>query len=68
MNQEKTILEWLQQAKAGGYEWADAAIANCRVKSAVVESMAKAVYWGFVWGETPEGGNFWLGIHIELSK
>ena len=73
MKQLKTILEWLEQAKKEGYEWADAAIANEQDQSIAVnfemaDSYSDAIVMGFSWNQTPQGVDFWLSVATELQE
>lgn len=66
--ESKTILEWFEQAKAEGLEWADAAIKNTKKHKAArpSESMREAVISAFVWEDSPEGYEFWSEIERDL--
>lgn len=66
----KTILEWLEEAKQHGYDWADAAIRNYDPnfsKDATARSLEDAINSAFVWEESPQGSGYWLGIVDELE-
>jgi len=65
----KTILEWLNEAKEQGYEWADAAIRNYDPKFTTRkerESLKEALYGAFNWWESPEKKEFWHGVSESL--
>ena len=66
--EEKTILQWFEQAKAEGLEWADAAIKNIEYPSWNVNSMYKALEMGFVWSDTPQGFSYWCEIAESFKK
>ena len=70
-NTTKTILEWLEQAKADGYEWADAAIENTindpsPAGHCFEESLYEALCGAFIFDETPQGEEYWQSISISL--
>ena len=65
----KTILEWLNEAKEQGYEWADAAIRNYDPKFTTRkerESIKEALYGAFSWERSPEKKEFWHGVSESL--
>ena len=68
----KTILEWLNEAKEQGYEWADAAIRNYDPKFAdfgenkQLDTLSDALDGAFDWQDNPEGEDFWVKIHMDL--
>lgn len=66
-NTTKKILEWLEQAKADGYEWADAAIENCTYANNDAQTLRAAIMYAFKWGETPQGVEFWHDIYKSLK-
>lgn len=74
MKKQKTILEWLEQAKNEGYEWADAAIKymgeantrNCQPNTR--ESSLSDAVDSVRWDETSEGFNFWESIWATLKN
>ena len=58
----KSILEWLNEAKQQGYEWADAAIRNYNSNYAIikeVETLSSALIKAFSWRKSPEGFPYW---------
>ena len=61
--EEKTVIEWLEQAKADGRDWADAAIKNTDTPDAVQRSLSKALAAAFVWKLSPEGSDYWIKVH-----
>jgi len=67
-NATKTILEWLQQAKADGYEWADAAIENAITELSDLEeiSLSEALAGAFEWGSSEQGHEYWKKIYVNL--
>lgn len=72
MKNEKTVIEWLNEAKEQGYEWADAAIENCKTYShfkgnSPAESLSKSLSQSCVWVDTPEKHSFWQAIHDDLQ-
>jgi len=77
MSNNKTVLEWLEQAKKDGYPWADAAINNAKscvsaipnIKSAPCDTIAfklSEAVGSFYWKVTSEGHDFWDEIYFEL--
>jgi len=65
MEQEsKTALEWFEEAKQKGHEWAQLAINNIS-KDWLTKyaSMSNALAWSFDWEATPEGLAFWGKLH-----
>ena len=78
--EEKTVLEWLEQAKTDGYEWADKAIYNAHntlssergcdtsipcIKGEIKGSLKNAIN-SFWWEKTEEGFEFWNEIYESL--
>ena len=58
----RTILEWLNEAKQQGYEWADAAIRNYNpdfFRKENVLSLSDALLHAFNWEATPEKDTYW---------
>lgn len=73
----KSILEWLEEAKEQGYEWADAAIKNYNYDSDKTtyphqldnpKSLAEALRGAFDWEKSPEGHKYWKKIHYGLEN
>ena len=78
---EKTVIEWLNEAKEQGYEWAQTAIdlVNNGVETSanlskdnlspleLVQSLSTAVN-SFYWKVTPQGHDFWDKIYNELLE
>ena len=65
----KTILEWLEEAKEQGYEWADAAIRNYNPDFTTIkesENLTRAVSNAFFWRDSPEGHAYWEGVSASL--
>lgn len=56
----KKIREWFQELPDGIRELA---LRN-QVNDGDEESLDGALYSGFVWGNTPEGGDFWVEVRI----
>jgi len=77
-NEEKTVIEWLNEAKEHGYEWAQAAIYNHenqfdtikngmhRNGQKIVVSLSDALLYGFEWRQSKEGFIFWDEINTNL--
>jgi hypothetical protein len=60
----KTALEWFEQAKQKGHEWAQLAIGNISGDLLIkYASMSESLTWSFDWWKTPEGGEFWDKVH-----
>jgi len=70
MKQLKTILEWLQQAKNEGYEWAESAInqIECDNPLEFVDKMSESVLSAFTWRTSIEGLEYWIDICNGLKK
>jgi len=69
--QSKTILEWFEEARAAGHEWADAAIEYChqfRTTDKEAKSLSVALYDGFAWNKTAQGVCFWAYVLDPLPK
>jgi len=70
MSNEKTVIEWLNEAKKEGHDWADSAIENCKNSRPYggdghVNSLSDAIRGGFVW---PDGQVlYWEVISNELE-
>lgn len=64
----KTILEWLNEAKEQGYDWAEVAINNYIRQWAYaspknkVNSLVRALEVAFLWSDSPEKEAFWHGV------
>ena len=66
----KTILEWLNEAKQQGYEWADAAIRNYDPNFVPINeanSLIHAIGNAFSWGSSPEKYEYWEKIQCGLA-
>ncbi len=71
MAEQKTILEWLEQAKSEGYEWADAAIERVNIDrpftgNAQAFSLSDALNGGFVWPDSEF--DFWQSLVKDLEE
>ena len=71
MNNRKTVIEWLNEAKQQGYDWADAAIENCKkdkpyTGNSVATSLSDAIGGGFVW--PAKKVSYWENIFNELEQ
>ena len=68
----KTVLEWLNEAKEQGYDWAEAAINNYIRQWAYsspknkVNSLVRSLEVAFVWSDSPEKEEFWHGVSESL--
>jgi hypothetical protein len=62
---EKTILEWFEEAKANGAEWADAAIKNTnRINlNLKAKTLSQALDSAFEWNYRDEGLFYWFSIY-----
>lgn len=61
----KTIAEYFNELPE---DIRNKAFANLEVESSeVVEDAADAIYEGFAWTKTPEGGNFWVEVYKSLK-
>ena len=66
----KPILEWLEEAKQQGYDWADAAIRNYNSNYAIikeVETLSAALIKAFSWRKSPEGFPYWTRVFEILT-
>lgn len=61
------IKQWFELAKEHGYEWADAAIENCKCPDVSASTLRAAVMLGFQWERTKQGHEFWAKIHRSLA-
>lgn len=67
--QTKTVIEWLEQAKADGYPWAQSAINQVdKDKYMQCNSLSHAVGNFAYWEETKEGRQYWDAIQYGLIK
>lgn len=64
----KTILEWLNEAKKKGYDWADAAIENNINPEVYASSLSEALESAFVWADSPEERQYWFEIDRDLRE
>lgn len=70
----KTILEWLNEAKEQGYDWAEAAIKNCIHEwsdtnppyTVEKESLIHALSSAFNWGKSPQKYAYWKVVYEKL--
>lgn len=68
-NESKTVIEWLNEAKEQGHEWADAAIENSSVEpDARRTSLSAAIHCAFIWDGTKEGTAYWRDIFYSLNE
>lgn len=71
----KTVMQHIAQAVVEGHDWAPAAMINL-VKSDVMNKyhisevpfLFRALHLGFVWGDTPEGNDYWYEIYLQLRE
>lgn len=66
----KTILEWLNEAKHQGHEWADAAIRNHDpnfFKKKNVLSLSDALLHAFNWDVAPEKDGYWESVFDSIE-
>lgn len=66
----RTILEWLNEAKQQGYEWADAAIRNYNpdfFRKENVLSLSDALLHAFNWKSTPEKDTYWESVFDSIG-
>ena len=71
LSAKRTVIEWLEWAKAQGFEWADAAIENAQKEMTVslrVGLLSKALAAGFRWRNSPQGIVRWIDIHDTLLE
>ena len=67
----KTILQWLEEAKEQGYDWADAAIRNYDPNFVTIKetnSLIDALGNAFAWGGSPEKYEYWEKIQGSLAS
>lgn len=71
---KKTILEWFEEAKANGADWADAAIDNARgmtgewVLNVSAFSHSDALERAFVWASSPQKRKYWQSICEKIEQ
>lgn len=72
--ESRTVIEWLKQAKAEGYEWAERAQLAVKEQGtyeegepSVRENLSDALHCAFTWGDTFEGHKFWSRIYHALA-
>lgn len=71
---KKTILEWFEEAKSNGAEWADAAIKNTREMSGGKRLKSKAHFlsyalaWAFIWADSPQKREYWAEIFDKIEQ
>jgi hypothetical protein len=73
MSNNKTVLEWLEQAKADGYPWSDAAIENCKNNpnysgDTIEVSLSESILGAFNWEKSTQGFYFWYDVYDDLLK
>ena len=73
MKNEKSVIEWLLEAKENDYHWADAAIENCKnddlyAGNEDASSLSEALGGAFRWGKTKEGLGYWAKKCDELIE
>ena len=70
--EKKTVIEWLEQANAQGFEWANAAIENTHedghTASLTRYSLSEALSTGFRWRNSAQGIGYWIDIHDMLLE
>lgn len=64
--EKKTIKEWLEMMKEPYKSQALINLSPSQIDR-TVGSISVALYIGFTWRETPEGHDYWMGIHIQSS-
>ena len=64
----KTVLEWFNEAKKQGYEWADAAIENNENSECYANSLSESLEAAFVWADSPEERQYWFEIVQDLIE
>lgn len=69
----KKSINWLNEAKKQGYEWADAAIDNCKNDDAYTGDcynpcLSMALTGAFLWENTKQGTAYWKCIVDELTS
>ena len=70
MKQEKTILEWLNQLPEPIKSQAIENTKNDNPFSGneIVDSLWKAIDYGFLWSSTSQGGNYWFYIKVRAER
>lgn len=72
--ENKTILEWFEEAKQNGAEWADEAISETRrlrgEERLTVEkvSLREALLGAFSWCQSWQGEDYWSDIKKSLPR
>lgn len=71
---KKTMLEWFEEAKANGAEWADKAIKNTREMSGEIRLLSKfyclssALSGAFIWADSPQKLEYWATICDKIEQ
>jgi transcriptional regulatory protein LevR len=71
--QRRSVKEWLEEAKANGYDWADKAIRNMNndfrhnKEHITGDKLSSALLTAFLFCETPEGDIYWQDILRKLK-
>ena len=71
--ENKTILEWLEQAKENGVEWAEKAISEAKKQYGNTtinrerSSIADALHGAFIWEDTLDGHEYWSDLYFSLK-
>ena len=66
----KPILEWLEEAKQQGYDWADAAIRNYNPNYSIIKetkTLSAALNYAFSWRKSPEDSPYWVRVNESLN-
>jgi len=70
----KTATEWLEEARASGADWVDAAICNIKAQPKYRHrldfyvTLSLVVQKEFFWPDTPEGRIYWSEINNRILK
>ena len=65
---EKNISSWLKTLPLTHRRIALASFKAQKREGLKVDSLSKAIIWGFNWGKTPEGDRFWSSMHDHIVK
>lgn len=75
MNQpteSKTILDWFEEARTAGHQWADAAIENAWAAGTAEitgrPALRSALCAAFIWEKTTQGHEFWYNVYDTLRR
>jgi len=72
--QNKTAIEWLNEARANGEPWVDQAVENIAAQPDYIyreedyPALSSVVYYEFAWSNASQGGDYWGEIYLRLRS